>query len=136
MDTLHDKELQGLPHGQESQKHYSVPEGYFDSLSERIMQALPAEEAPAPPQSTLWMRLRPIAYLAASFVGIYLGYQAMVYLAPAGSFSPTASRAEQVSHQAEINDEEYVDYYMEYGQLVANQDDEYALSNLRFNTRL
>lgn len=137
MDTLHDKELKGLAHGQESQKHYGVPEGYFDTLSERIMQAIPEEEsAPELPQPTLWMRLKPIAYLAASFVGIYLGYQAMVHLAPEGSLAPTASRTEQVDSPAEINDDEYADYYMEYGQLVATQDEEYTLSDWGFNTRL
>lgn len=134
MDTLHDKELQGLPQGQDSQKHYSVPEGYFDTLSERIMQAIPGEECRTLPQPTLWMRLKPIAYLAASFAGIYLGYQAMIALAPKGSFASAST--EQVQASVEISDEEYAEYYMEYGQLVAAQDDEQKLGNLRFDTRL
>ena len=68
-----------LPTPAESRGHYSVPEGYFDSLEERIMAKIPEEtpeEVAEAPRVSLWMRLRPIAYLAAMFVAMNLIFRA------------------------------------------------------------
>lgn len=50
----------------------TVPEGYFEQLNRRIMAQLP--ELPAdeePRRSSLWLKIRPYAYMAAMFGGIY-----------------------------------------------------------------
>jgi len=68
-----------LPTPAESHGHYSVPEGYFDSLEERIMAKIPEEtpeEVAEAPRISLWTRLRPIAYLAAMFVAMNLIFRA------------------------------------------------------------
>ena len=52
----------------------TVPEGYFAEFTERMMAALPElqKEVPDPKQkNTVWLRIRPYAYLAAMFAGIY-----------------------------------------------------------------
>ena len=51
-----------LPTPAESRGHYSVPEGYFDSLEERIMAKIPEEtpeEVAEAPRISLWTRLQP-----------------------------------------------------------------------------
>lgn len=50
----------------------TVPDGYFEQLNRRIMAQLPelpAEEEPR--RSSLWLKIRPYAYMAAMFGGIY-----------------------------------------------------------------
>lgn len=51
---------------------FKVPEGYFDDLTNNIMQNLPEKEVEEtePESVTMWDRLRPLLYLAAVFVGL------------------------------------------------------------------
>ena len=50
-----------------------IPEGYFNSLQERIMESLPPyQEAQQPKELTGWQRIKPYVYLAAMFCGIWL----------------------------------------------------------------
>lgn len=51
---------------------FKVPEGYFDDLTNNIMQNLPEKEVEEtePVSVTMWDRLRPLLYLAAVFVGL------------------------------------------------------------------
>lgn len=51
---------------------FRVPEGYFEGLDTRIMDALPErghDTAVSP--VTAWMRIRPYLYMAAAFAGMY-----------------------------------------------------------------
>lgn len=51
---------------------YTVPEGYFTSFKERMMNSLPEyPEKPKEPSLTVWQRIRPYVYLAAMFAGIW-----------------------------------------------------------------
>lgn len=54
----------------------TVPEGYFADFASKMAQALPEKvsEAPAPKRS-VWLRIRPYAYMAAMFAGIWLMMQ-------------------------------------------------------------
>ncbi|MDY3069239.1 MAG: hypothetical protein SOR57_06185 [Parabacteroides sp.] len=51
---------------------FKVPEGYFDDLTNNIMQNLPEKEVEETETAsvTMWDRLRPLLYLAAVFVGL------------------------------------------------------------------
>lgn len=55
----------------------TVPEGYFDTLSQRISASLPEQEWEKPSVATniaprsIWQRIRPYTYLAAMFAGIW-----------------------------------------------------------------
>ena len=45
---------------------FRVPEGYFDNLSQQIMDSLPAQEIVMPARkATIWHRLRPYSVAAA-----------------------------------------------------------------------
>lgn len=50
----------------------TVPENYFANFAENMMQQLPKkEEAIITKPVTMWQRVRPFAYLAAMFAGIW-----------------------------------------------------------------
>ena len=61
---------------------YKVPEGYFEHFHEQLMQSLPeTQPAPAPATKvTLMARIRPLLYMAATFVGIIFMVQALMYV--------------------------------------------------------
>ncbi|MDE6772520.1 MAG: hypothetical protein K2J49_07950 [Muribaculaceae bacterium] len=51
---------------------YRVPEGYFEALNSKIMADLPPyPEAEETVPMSLWQRIKPYAYLAAMFAGIW-----------------------------------------------------------------
>ena len=53
---------------------FKVPEGYFENLTSEIMNKLPEKEKVdyKEVQPTLWVRVRPLAYMAAMFIGAAL----------------------------------------------------------------
>ena len=113
-----------LPTSEQSQQHYRVPEGYFDQLEERIMARLPEESRPSeseqePARPSLWVRVRPIVYLAAVFVSMNLVFRAFRSV-----IHPDSTTPQQVATAttAEEQDEAYSTYYAEYGAEVAAQD--------------
>lgn len=59
---------------------FKVPEGYFDDLTNNIMQNLPEKEVEEtePVSVTMWDRLRPLLYLAAVFVGLGFFFKTVI----------------------------------------------------------
>ncbi|WP_314055731.1 hypothetical protein [Porphyromonas catoniae] len=113
-----------LPTPEESRQHYSVPEGYFDALEERILARLPEipqEDTPEQTRPSLWIRVRPIVYLAAVFVSMNLIFRAF--------FSPAHKEGTQrvATTTTEVQDEDYTTYYAEYGGQVAAYDADKSL---------
>lgn len=53
---------------------FQVPEGYFENLTSEVMNKLPEKEKSAfeKVQPTTWMRIRPLLYMAAMFIGAAL----------------------------------------------------------------
>ncbi|MDE7179615.1 MAG: hypothetical protein K2N88_00225 [Muribaculaceae bacterium] len=67
---------------------WSVPEGYFDSLSQEIAAKLPEmPEAEKPAKLTPWQRVKPYAYLAAMFAGIWCMMQMFHHISGVGTLS-------------------------------------------------
>lgn len=54
------------------EKPFKTPEGYFDSLTDRVMVGLPERSFVEEGSKvvTLWDRVKPLVYLAAMFAGI------------------------------------------------------------------
>ena len=48
---------------------FRVPEGYFDSLTENIMNSLPDKSVPEAKKISLFERVKPLLYMAGMFVG-------------------------------------------------------------------
>ena len=54
---------------------FKVPEGYFESLEDRLMARISAESAPQPKARGVWTVLKPALALAATFALIFgMGY--------------------------------------------------------------
>jgi len=52
------------------QEPFTVPDGYFESLTERVMQRLPEKATPEAEPLTLWQRVKPWVYMTAMFAGL------------------------------------------------------------------
>jgi hypothetical protein len=117
-------------------KPFSVPDGYFDQLAERIMQQLPQEEKQLSQEANKLQaikkpatikRLRPWLYAAACVGVVALSATILFKSAP----SPTASEQRTLVSQAETTQETYYDYSDSYIEDAANyamidNDDIYA----------
>ena len=54
------------------QSGFKVPEGYFENLTQRVMDRLPEVEiTEVESKPSLWVRVRPYVYLAAMFAGVW-----------------------------------------------------------------
>ncbi len=55
---------------------FTVPEGYFEGLTEQIMKQIPEEKfIPKPEKVSLLDRIRPFLYMAAMFAGLGLFFK-------------------------------------------------------------
>ena len=51
---------------------FKVPENYFEDFNQRMAQMLPdVEITPVDVKPTMWQRVKPFAYLAAMFAGVW-----------------------------------------------------------------
>lgn len=81
---------------EDSSRHYSVPDDYFASFTDRLMAQIPTEEVQeelAPSKRPLWHRLRPALYVAASFLlmlGVYQAFSLFGTGADSNMTSPTS----------------------------------------------
>lgn len=94
-----------------------VPDGYFDTFADRMSQRLPyrpeAEDpAYSPPQqrSAWWARVRPYAYMAAMFAGIWLMLQMFAMMGGQGKkLEPMGSNPVMA---AAFNDDDFMYDYL------------------------
>lgn len=116
---LSEQELH-LPNKEISNSHYSVPEGYFDALEQDIMQRIDNEIAQEEqrPALSLWTKLKPSLYLAATFASVYLSFRLLV---------PKPSQEQIPSHnsiaQIDTPDEDYQTYYESYANELSLQEE-------------
>lgn len=89
-----------------------VPEGYFDSVADRIIATLPVNEAAegveVPADRTVWQRVRPYVYMAAMFAGIWLMLQ--MFAALGGSRPLVPIESNPVLAEALADDDFVFDY--------------------------
>lgn len=58
---------------------FTVPDGYFDSFTQEVMNKLPEKEIVyVPSEPTLWTRVKPWIYMTAMFCGIMLSVKVFV----------------------------------------------------------
>lgn len=90
----------------------TVPEGYFDTFAADMLARLPQRpelEAPtvvAAPRS-LWQRIRPYAYMAAMFAGVWCMLKMFSLMSDQSSLTPIADNpiiAEAFSNDTFVND--------------------------------
>ena len=88
------------------QSGFRLPDGYFDALTQRVMDCLPSDEAslsaaPQPEEITLWQRVRPWIYLAARFAGA-------AFIIRVASPSPQEKADRLAREESEAEEMEYI----------------------------
>ncbi len=84
---------------------YKVPDGYFEQFVSRMTAELPERELPEPVVPTFWQRIKPYAYMAAMFVGIWLMLKVFI--------EPHVDKTELVADNSsteKVEDEVWDDY--------------------------
>lgn len=68
------KEVESIRKKLGKENAFRVPDGYFEGLTQEIMQQLPEKDllSDYAAQPTMWQRVRPWLYMAAMFVGAAL----------------------------------------------------------------
>lgn len=99
---------------------FTVPEGYFDNLTEKIMGQLPEkEELPeSVEEPTTWAKIRPWLYMAAMFIAILLPIRFIVQ-------HTTTDDAALATNDAET--EAVIEDYIEYAIMDHTMMDDYTL---------
>lgn len=115
---------QPLRNPEESKRHYTVPEGYFDELADRIMQAIPEEADDANRESEhtpLWMKLKPIIYMAAAFL-LMVGFFKILHRQTDIYPNRTAQTALLQPQNEKTIDSLYVEYFYDHCMDLVNED--------------
>ena len=94
----------------EPRRPFTVPEGYFENLTQNIMASLPEQESIYSTKIivTPWMRIRPYLYAAAAFVGIFFCIRAAVGINSRNNEVQVAQTEETT-----IYSDEYIDSFLE-----------------------
>ncbi len=121
MDNMKDKKLEDIC-GKENP--FTVPEGYFEHLTQTVMDRLPERRftTPEPQHISMWQRVKPWIYLAAMFCGIMVG--ARYVFAP--SMQEVAENTQITSRMMtpdEAQEPSYEDIYLEDALMNSRMDD-------------
>lgn len=93
----------------EVRRPFTVPEGYFENLTQNIMASLPEQESIYSTKIvvTPWMRIRPYLYAAAAFAGIFFCIKAAV------GINSRNNALEVAQEETTIYSDEYIDSFLE-----------------------
>lgn len=94
---------------QEPRRPFTVPEGYFENLTQNIMASLPEQESIYSTRITVtpWMRIRPYMYAAAAFAGIFFCIKAAIGITSRNDVG--IAQTEETT----IYSDEYIDSFLE-----------------------
>ena len=94
----------------EPRRPFTVPEGYFENLTQNIMAALPEQESVYSTRITVtpWVRIRPYLSAAAAFAGIFFCIKAAVGISSRNNAAQVADIEETT-----IYSDEYIDSFLE-----------------------
>lgn len=94
----------------EPRRPFTVPEGYFENLTQDIMAALPEQESLYSTRIivTPWMRIRTYLYAAAAFAGIFFCIKAAVGVTSSNNMTEISEAQETT-----IYSDEYIDSFLE-----------------------
>ena len=93
----------------EPRRPFTVPEGYFENLTQDIMASLPEQPSIYSSKITVtpWMRIRPYLYAAAAFAGIFFCIKAAIGIN--SRHNAQVAQAEETT----IYSDEYIDSFLE-----------------------
>lgn len=99
-------------------RSFKTPEGYFDNLTERIMNQLPEQQTEEPKVINLWERIKPWVYMAAMFAGMALIIKIFVS-APDKSSANYAHNGGKIKIEKTLSREDIDDIYDYYEERAA-----------------
>ena len=91
---------------------FKVPEGYFETFSDKLMSQLPEKEKQEVPVINMWERMKPWVYMVAMFVGIMLMVNTFV--------NKTETSSILSKNVEEISISEIDDFYSYYEDKIAH----------------
>ena len=107
---------------------FKVPENYFDDFNKRMTEMLPdVEITPVDVKPTLWQRVKPLAYLAAMFAGVWCMMQVFGYFTTSNNLNSVRAVAEKLENDNSNVDEFIMSGVSDYD--ILNYEDSVAMSN-------
>ena len=89
---------------------FRVPEGYFESLTDQVMQSLPEQ----PKRRAKSVFMRPVFYAAASVCALLIAGATWMWHSSEDTSSANAVQAQAVVQQQTDNSEDYMDEAADY----------------------
>ena len=108
---------------------FKVPENYFEDFNKRMSAMLPdVEITPVDIKPTMWQRVKPLAYLAAMFAGVWCMMSVFSYFNGSGNMNSVGAIAEKMAE-----DKNNVEDFIMSGAVsdydIMNYEDSVAMSN-------
>ncbi len=108
---------------------FKVPENYFADFNKRMADMLPdVEITPVDVKPTMWQRLKPFAYLAAMFAGVWCMMSVFSHFTNTSNLNGVSTVAEKL-----IDDKSNVEEFIMSGSVsdydILNYEDTVAMSN-------
>ena len=108
---------------------FKVPENYFDDFNKRMAEMLPdVEITPVDIKPTMWQRVKPFAYLAAMFAGVWCMMSVFSHFTNPSSMDSVRAVAEKLQ-----DDKDNVDDFIMSGAVsdydILSYEDSVAMSN-------
>ena len=84
---------------------FKVPENYFADFNQRMTEMLPdIEITPVDVKPTMWQRIKPLAYMAAMFAGVWCMMQVFSHFTSSDMGGVHAVAEKMVSDKSNIDD--------------------------------
>lgn len=108
---------------------FKVPEGYFENLTQQVMERLPEKEPQPTQEISMWERVKPWAYMAAMFVGLMFTVQVFVgkqdrQTVPSENVSPVSDLSDEylapIINQTMLDDYELYQYLSDADKSIYN----------------
>jgi hypothetical protein len=108
---------------------FKVPENYFEDFNRRMADMLPdVEITPVDIKPTMWQRIKPLAYLAAMFAGVWCMMSVFNYFTDTSSLNTVRAVAEKLQ-----DDKNNVDEFIMSGSVsdydIISYEDSVMMSN-------
>jgi len=95
-----------------SKNPFKVPEGYFETLNQQIIDKLDTVETKETQVVSLWDKVKPLVYLAAMFAGVTVMFALFKNdLSTDEQYAKSSSQEVNVSFSAESEEEEMDELY-------------------------
>ena len=107
---------------------FKVPENYFEDFNKRMSAMLPdVEITPVDVKPTMWQRVKPLAYLAAMFAGVWCMMSVFSHFNGNGNMDSIRAVAEKLDDKNNAEDFIMSGAVSDYD--ILNYEDSVAMSN-------